>query len=306
MAIPEAQLETWTALGSEAQSRDTYATIKRVLEDSRSPYYSRSFDVFLQGSYGNDTNVYGDSDVDIVIRQTSLYYYDINSLGEAEKIAFRRDHTSPAQYTLHNFRRDVASWLSQQYPQDFDPSGKKALYIRQRNNRRSADVLVCARHRRFLSYESAQSQRFIEGIIFFPTDGGEIVNCPKQHSDNMTAQHQATAGWLKPAVRIFKNMRNKMIADRMLRSGVAPSYYLEGLLHGAPPNVFNTDWRTAIAGCLSWAVQTDKTQLLCANRVHPLIRDNQRTSWPTADCEAFLNAAVRLWSDWGGPRRIVI
>jgi hypothetical protein len=300
--IPEAQLKTWTALGSVTQSRDTYATIKRALEDSNSPYCRHGFDTFLQGSYGNDTNVYGDSDVDIVIRQTSLYYYDINGLNDADKAAFRRDHTSAAQYTLHNFRRDVASWLSQQYPQDFDPSGTKAVYIRQRNNRRNADVLVCARHKRFISYQSAQNQRFVDGVIFFPTNGGEIINYPKQHSDNMTAQHQATNSWFKPAVRIVKNMRNKMITDGMLRDGVAPSYYLEGLLYNAPPNMFNTDWQTAIAGCLSWAVQTDKTQLLSASRMHWLVRDKQETSWPTADCEAFLNAAVDLWSNWGRPR----
>lgn len=303
MAIPEAQLTTWTSLGAVTQSRDTYATIKRALEDGNSPYQSHSFDTFLQGSYGNDTNIYGDSDVDVVIRQTSLYYYNIDGLSDADKATFRRDHSSPAQYTLHNFRRDVAAWLKQQYPQDFDASGTKALYIRQRNNRRNADVLVCARHKRFLSYQSVQSQRFVDGVIFFPTSGGEIVNYPKQHSDNMTAQHQATNSWLKPAVRIIKNMRNKMIEDEMLREGVAPSYYLEGLLYNAPPNVFNTDWQTAIAGCLSWAVQTDKTQLLCASRQHWLIRDNQKTSWPTADCETFLAAAVDLWSNWGKPRR---
>lgn len=61
---------------------------------------------------------------------------------------------------------------------------------------------------------------------------------------------------------------------------MAPPYYLEGLLYNAPPNVFNTDWQTAIAGCLSWAVQTDKTQLLCASRQHWLVRDNQNTLWP--------------------------
>ncbi len=302
MAIPEAQLETWTGLGSVAQSRDTYATIKGVLEDANSPYHSRDFDTFLQGSYGNDTNVYGDSDVDIVIRQKSLYYYNTDRLSAAGKAAFQRDLQASAQYTLPDFKREVSGWLQKQYPSEFDPSGKKALYIRQRNSRRNADVLVCALHRKYTAYPNAQGARYTEGVIFFPTTGGEIVNYPKQHSANMTTQHQATGEWLKPAVRIFKNMRNKLITDGTLAEGIAPSYYLEGLLYNAPPNVFSTDWQTAIAGCLSWAVQTDKKELVCANRQHHLVRDGSSTSWPTRDCETFLTAATELWSKWGKSR----
>jgi hypothetical protein len=68
LAIPDSQLETWSHQGSVSQSCDTYATIKSVLEDSASPYYLKSFETFLQGSYCNDTNVYSESDVDVVIR----------------------------------------------------------------------------------------------------------------------------------------------------------------------------------------------------------------------------------------------
>ena len=33
-------------------------------------------------------------------------------------------------------------------------------------------------------------------------------------------------------------MRNKMIEDGMLSEGVAPSYFIEGLLNNAPPRRF--------------------------------------------------------------------
>jgi hypothetical protein len=66
MAIPESQLNTWSAQGSVQQSKNTYATVKGVLESGSAPYSSRSYDTFLLGSYGNDTNVYADSDVDVV------------------------------------------------------------------------------------------------------------------------------------------------------------------------------------------------------------------------------------------------
>jgi hypothetical protein len=60
MPIPEEQFDTWAKQGAVTGSKNTYATIKRVLEDPNAPYASRSFEVFLQGSYGNDTNVFAE------------------------------------------------------------------------------------------------------------------------------------------------------------------------------------------------------------------------------------------------------
>ncbi|OHD48947.1 MAG: hypothetical protein A2096_10405 [Spirochaetes bacterium GWF1_41_5] len=51
------------------QSSNTFNSIKNVLEDSSTPYAGKNFKVFLQGSYGNDTNIYTESDVGIVIRE---------------------------------------------------------------------------------------------------------------------------------------------------------------------------------------------------------------------------------------------
>jgi hypothetical protein len=67
MAIPEAQLQTWSHQGSKVQSATTYDAVRTVLNDSKAPYYKHTYRIFLQGSYGNDTNIYSDSDVDIVM-----------------------------------------------------------------------------------------------------------------------------------------------------------------------------------------------------------------------------------------------
>ena len=67
MAIPEAQLVRWSHQGSIQGSSATYAIVKRALEAPNS-------EVFLQGSYGNDTNIYAESDVDVIIRLDSPDY----------------------------------------------------------------------------------------------------------------------------------------------------------------------------------------------------------------------------------------
>jgi hypothetical protein len=97
MAIPESQLETWTHIGASTQSSATYQSIKGVIEHKDAPYASRRIDSFLQGSYGNDTNIYGaDTDVDIVLRTRALFHNNINNLPEPQKAEFKRAYPTRA------------------------------------------------------------------------------------------------------------------------------------------------------------------------------------------------------------------
>ena len=77
MAIPETQLDTWAHQGAIQGSSDTYQSVKKVLEDSSTPYAKKNFSVFLQGSYGNDTNIYAESDVDVVINLSDCFQSDL-------------------------------------------------------------------------------------------------------------------------------------------------------------------------------------------------------------------------------------
>src|SRR5580692_3469167 len=103
MAIPESQLEIWSHQGSTPQSRDTYATVKRALEAVSTKYAGKSYEVFLQGSYGNDTNIYAESDVDVVIRLDSIYHYDISALTSDEQARFNSG-TTPGTYPYADYK----------------------------------------------------------------------------------------------------------------------------------------------------------------------------------------------------------
>jgi hypothetical protein len=297
MAIPDKQLETWTGLGSVQQSSATYQSIKRVLDHTDAPYASKSTDSFLQGSYCNDTNIYGDSDVDIVLRTRALFYYDVDRLSEPQKTAFHRDYPSASQYDLTSFKQDIVSWLGKNYGSDLDTSGSKALRLKPSGNRRSADVLLVAPHRRYASYMSGPPQ-YVEGVLLITTSGTRIVNYPKQHSDNLTTKHQATNQWFKPTVRIYKNMRNRMVQDGLIKAGTAPSYFIEGMLYNVPAQHFGGTFQKTVEACWRWINTTDHGALMCANGIHPLSRDNVTTSWPVQGFIDFLNATRTLWTQW--------
>src|ERR1700751_1344006 len=71
--------------------------------------------------------------------------------------------------------------------------------------------------RQFLDRESHDT-----GMCFFTPDNSQIANYPNQHCENLTAKHQATNNKFKPLVRIFKNMRSKLIEDGLIEEGSAP------------------------------------------------------------------------------------
>jgi hypothetical protein len=300
LAIPETQLETWTHVGAGPQSATTYQSIKGVIEHKDAPYSSRRVDSFLQGSYGNDTNVYGaDSDVDIVLRTKGLFYYNIDALSETEKMLFKSVYPTPAEYTLNAFKAEVTAWLTKQYEGDLDTSGKKALRLKANGNRRSADVLLVAPHKKYSRYFSEQDKECVEGVLFITGDGTNIINYPKQHSENMTRKHQATSEWLKPTVRIFKNMRNRLVRDAKIKSGSAPSYFIEGMLYNVPADQFDVSYANTVDKCWGWLNSTANSgELMCANGIHPLVRDNTHTSWPIQGYIDFLTETQKLWLQW--------
>src|SRR5437868_14181447 len=113
MPFDEAKLTTWAKQGANAQSKDTYAAIRNVLENEHSPYKKKgkTFRVFLQGSYGNDTNVYRDSDVDVVIElRESTFYNDLAKLSPQEVAAFKATYPDAA-YSFSDFKADVQDHL---------------------------------------------------------------------------------------------------------------------------------------------------------------------------------------------------
>jgi hypothetical protein len=295
VAIPEEQLKTWSHQGSVQQSAATYQMIRNVLNDSSSPYYQKSFDIFLQGSYGNDTNVWADSDVDIVICLNSTYYGDTSNLSEIAQNNYNNIPTSP--YSFFDFKKDVFAWLQKRYGAEVS-QGKKALFIKGSGNRRDADVLVCAQHRRFTSDSNGTDTNYQPGICFYMSDGTMIENFPKQHSENCTTKHQGTHSWFKPVVRVYKSMRNRMIEDGVLKDGVAPSYFLEGMLSNVPAEKFGASYSASWVNTFNWVHAADKTKLTTASGLHWLSRDNRPVCWPTANLDAYLTAAAKYWNEW--------
>jgi hypothetical protein len=296
MAIPEIQLETWSHQGAVTGSCDTYNEVKKVLEASTVPYALQDYKVFLQGSYGNDTNVYKESDVDIVIQLNQTFKSDLSALPPDQIAAWDKAYSN-SSYGYYDFRKEILQVLKDRYGSDVK-AGDKAIAIAANGNRRKADVITALQYRRYYKFNGFFDEAYDVGICFYNGAGNLIANYPKQHSENMTTKHQLTASWLKPTVRIVKNMRNRLVDAKTIASGIAPSYYIEGLLYNVPNDKFGTSYADTFANAMNWILQADRSTFVCANEQYYLLRDNAHTCWPNANCEKFLSALRSSWNNW--------
>jgi hypothetical protein len=295
MAISESQLETWSKQGPTSEFTSTYDTLKLALNDTSAPYCTKDYSIFLQGSYKNDTNVYGDSDVDVIIRLNQTFFTDLGELSDEDKKLWNTAR-SDAGYTLQQFKTDVTGWLTEKYGNDVQP-GTKAIFIKGNGSRRDADVLVCAKLRRCYRFKSWDDQSYAEGIRFVRSDGTRIDNFSTKHSDNCTKKHQDTKNWFKRTVRIYKNLRNTLIEKKKITDGLAPSYFLEGLLWNVPEIKFGGTEQQNFRDTLDWLNKADRSKFACANDLHYLFHPTSPVTWRAENCEKFLSAAIDYWNN---------
>lgn len=261
----------------------------------------RQYSVYLQGSYKNSTNIYGDMDVDVVVELTSVFGYDIKNLTEAQKSEFHRRFPGSADYDLPQFRDDVAAALVAYYGSDRVVARNKCLRVTAKSSRLDADVLPCRSYKRYDSSPLALPEPHV-GIQFFTrNENRSVVNYPGQHYEHGVRKSKATSDRFKPTVRIFKNLRNHLVANDLINAEAAPSYFVTCLVYNAPNNAFQGKYGDTVLAILKWLHDlSDEAigKLVCENELVWLCRDAP-DHWKAADAKRFRNAAISAWNDWG-------
>jgi Nucleotidyltransferase domain len=302
MVIPISQLETWTRQGAVATAQRTYASIQTALTTQRGGLSGRDLAVYLQGSYKNDTNIRGDSDIDVVVELNSVFGYDTSGLSPTEKQAFQRSF-SDATYTWEAFRADVLAALKAYYGVDQVAEGNKSIKIARGNGRLTADVIPCLQYRRYQSFSGIGSQRYIEGICFWTRrEGRKVINYPTEHYENGVAKNAAAAsgGMYKPAVRLVKNARALLYERGAIAKDVSPSYFVECLLYNLPCGVFDSRLDHLFCNMLNHVSTRTDAQLaayVCQNGQLPLFGATPE-QWDMAKARRLIAELTKLWNGW--------
>ena len=282
MAIPESQLETWSHQGAITTAKATADSIKNALNVYNNWPEVIDFEVYLQGSYKNDTNIRSDSDVDVVAQLNSTFYS--NLLEEQKRLL----GLSPASYRWSDFRVDAIRALKNYYGQSFITEGNKSLKVKANNGRLPADIVVCAQYR---EYKSINNYDYVKGMCFWSrNDNRQIINYPKVHYDNGVSKHQNSNEWYKPSVRLFKNSRGYISGD------LTPSYFLECMLYNVPNSKFGTNYQNTFCNVVNWLNETNLDDFVCQNGQLKLFGLTPE-QWDTNQAKRFIKNLISLWNN---------
>lgn len=305
MAIPEAQLSTWSNPGAQVSAQQAHASIRTALSASTSPIRDRiaggEIEIYLQGSYRNHTNIRGDSDVDVVVELNSTISYDISALPATTQTMFRQAYPFPT-YTWQDFRGDVLTGLQRYYGLGVNiAGGKKAIKVPRLSGRVAADVIVALKHHEFSYFIGPNTIPTKVGIGFWTQpDSSHVINFPRQHGENGEAKNfpQRTASWFKQTVRVFKNARTYLVERGRLDDNAAPSYFVECLLYNVPDSCFGRSNQETFIAAYNWLSTTcNSSALVCQNEQMPLF-GNLPEQWTLEAASRYLLALKELWNNW--------
>ncbi len=290
MPIPDSQLQTWSNLGATQSSQNTYASIKNALNSSFKMSGS-SYDVYLQGSYANTTNIRGDSDVDIVAELTTPEFSNPNP----------QSPHSTALNTWTAFRNSVIQALQNHYGTQAVIPKNRCVRVIGGGGRLPADVVVCLRYRhRNRSYSSKISESGL-GITLLDLETRRWVNnFPKLHLANGSAKNEysRTRNNYKPTIRMIKNARNKLIQLGKISESTAPSYFVECLLYNVPDLQFRGTLGERFKSTADWLYEqfrSHSTQgFTCQNQMSSLF-GSDTTQWNPDDAERLVIGLQYLW-----------
>src|SRR5699024_1050254 len=145
----------------------------------------RSVDIYLQGSYGNDTNTRADSDVDVVAELTSTFHANTTYLPEADLARYQADRI-PATYDWDEYLEDVIDALRDAFGHAaVDTSGNKSIKVARAAGRLPVDVVPAMHYRLYYAYPASGTPGYLEGIQFLTRrERRKVINYPKRHIAN--------------------------------------------------------------------------------------------------------------------------
>lgn len=266
-------------------SKQTHESIRYALNESNWPQ-GVSYDIYLQGSYKNDTNIRGESDVDVVVELTSTFY---SNLTDDQK---RYLGLMTATYGWSEFMNDVLSRLIAYYGEKNITRGNKCINLAPTASRLPSDIVVCAQYIWYSNLAVAA-----KGITFWTHGNGlQTTSYPKIHTELCVQKNGETNGWFKPSVRMFKNARSHLVDQKVIDEKLAPSYLLECLIHGVPSSKFGGNFQNTYCNIVNWLMEADYGSFTFPSLSQSLFGTGNN-QWSVEKAKTLLNQLVKLWSN---------
>ena len=277
MPIPGTDLSRWSHPRSAMASKQAHVSLRDALAaDDRLAEFKH--EVFLQGSYKNNTNLRRDSDVDLVVRLAYKLSPSVAALSGKQL------QTNAAHLAAHkhwqSFRHRALRVMRNRYG-DAVTSGRKTIKLAKGELHADADLVVT------LSYKAGIA-------LYLPDEHRWVVSFPQHHHERGLAKEEATSRRFKRTVRMLKAARNRLVDKEVVAKEDAPSYFIECLLYNVPDGLFAPKLAPTYIGVIDWLKTAKLSDFECQNGQVPLFGPG-REQWTVKKARGFARALQELW-----------
>ncbi len=207
--IPDTAARRYTAAPAP-----TTVTAAKTLQETIRAVLGSDYETFLQGSYKNDTGVPDLNDVDVVaLRKT---YYSTHFTGKPA--------TNPVSWATI-FQQVQDRLEASHHYRGKTERGDKCIKV---NTNFKADVVPA------ICIGDVGDDPI---AVYSFRERSERKNYPRDHYERNKEKQARTADNYKPTVRMFKRWTRNWFAG----TDVAPSFYVECLIHCVPDSLFTGD-----------------------------------------------------------------
>lgn len=286
MPIPGSILGSWSHHHSGMASKQAHKSIRKALAGYIGLARDTKYDIFLQGSYKNDTNLRRGSDVDVVVQLMEELPPQVAKLRDSQ-LERNQDHKL-AYGRWKSLRSQVLKALRSAYGAESVTSGRKSLKLAKGKIPASADMVV--------------TTQCGTGIAFYlPDEHRWVVSYPKQHHARGLKKEKATNNRYKRTIRMFKAARNHLVENHAIKNGTAPSYFIECLLYNVPDDLYRPRLAQSYRDIVEYLATTELKQFKCQNGVRELFGPS-RDLWSVKEAQKFVRALRQLWGKWNEVR----
>lgn len=277
----EEQLQGWTTPLSKTEELRAQNTIKMIRSaiDANEKFNSMDIEVFIQGSYANNTNVRTESDVDVCVMLKNTFHAEYPEGKTREDYDFVKSNI-----TFSFYRELVKKAIQDKFGSENVKDGNKSLKINENTYHVKADVVPAFLLRNYRYYGSLEKCNYIEGVWFVSKDNNEVVNYPKRHIVNGKNKNNRTNYRYKKLARIMKCIKNNMVDDDRTNGNIITSFLVECLVYQVPDYIIAYDY--------TWTELVRQTIIFLWNSIDK----NKHMEWGEVS-EMFLLFYGRKWTD---------
>lgn len=290
----EDTLTSWTKPPSDSEQTRLETSERMVREAIREDekLSNKSTETFGQGSYANDTNVRLNSDIDINVRYTGGYFFDLPKDKTEADMGIDKD--GPSGYSFSEFKNDIEAALVKKFGRDQVIRNDKCVTIKGTAQRIQTDVVPTWNYRRY-----NDNKTYVLGAKFFPDKPtGAIKNFPKQHIENAIKKNSNTQRRFKRLTRLHRKLRYKMKDDGATFNANITSFLLECLVWNVPNRImidYDT-WTDRLKQSIIYIYEQTKEESTCKEwgEVSELIYlFHSGRKWSRTDVNEYM---VQLWN----------